>query len=178
MNQIAKVLIVVSMLLNTAIASAAFVTTNSAGANGFVTGAFPTFTLAGTDKEVDDDSVTLTTYTDTFLSDTTISFDWVYLTNDEDGSIYDKAGYVLNDTYTQLSPDNLFTFGTANGTVMLSLVAGDTFGWYIDATDGLAGRAFLDVSPSAVPVPAALPLMASALGAFGVARRRNQAKNA
>ena len=29
---------------------------------------------------------------------------------------------------------------------------------------------------SAVPVPAALPLMASALGAFGIARRRNKAK--
>lgn len=31
-------------------------------------------------------------------------------------------------------------------------------------------------SPSAVPVPAALPLMASALGAFGLIRRRNKAK--
>lgn len=29
---------------------------------------------------------------------------------------------------------------------------------------------------SAVPIPAALPLMASALGAFGIARRRNKAK--
>lgn len=33
-------------------------------------------------------------------------------------------------------------------------------------------------SPSSVPVPAALPLMASALGAFGIARRRNKAKAA
>lgn len=33
-------------------------------------------------------------------------------------------------------------------------------------------------SPSAVPVPAALPLMASALGAFGVLRRRNKPKSA
>ena len=31
---------------------------------------------------------------------------------------------------------------------------------------------------SAVPVPAALPLLASALGAFGIARRRNKAKAA
>lgn len=31
---------------------------------------------------------------------------------------------------------------------------------------------------NAVPVPAALPLMASALGAFGIARRRNKAKTA
>ena len=34
------------------------------------------------------------------------------------------------------------------------------------------------VGVSAVPVPAALPLMASALGAFGIARRRNKAKAA
>ena len=33
-------------------------------------------------------------------------------------------------------------------------------------------------NPSAVPVPAALPLMASALGIFGIARRRNKAKAA
>ena len=31
---------------------------------------------------------------------------------------------------------------------------------------------------SAVPVPAALPLMASALGVFGIARRRNKSKAA
>ena len=36
----------------------------------------------------------------------------------------------------------------------------------------------LVVQVSAVPVPAALPLMASALGAFGIARRRNKAKAA
>ena len=34
------------------------------------------------------------------------------------------------------------------------------------------------IGVSAVPVPAALPLMASALGAFGIARRRNKAKAA
>ena len=36
----------------------------------------------------------------------------------------------------------------------------------------------LTAAPSAVPVPAALPLMASALGAFGIARRRNRSKKA
>lgn len=34
------------------------------------------------------------------------------------------------------------------------------------------------VGVTSVPVPAALPLMASALGAFGIARRRNKAKTA
>lgn len=35
---------------------------------------------------------------------------------------------------------------------------------------------FSSTSPSSFPVPAALPLMASALGVFGIARRRNKLK--
>lgn len=182
MNLIAKILLVVSLLLNTAIANAAFVTTNSIGANGFVTGELPNFTLAGSDKDFDDDSVNFTTYTDTFLSNTSISFDWVYNTNDDDGSAFDKAGYVINDIFTQLSPNNLPQFGPASGSVMVTVLAGDIFGWYLDATDGIAGRGFLQVSanlsPSAVPVPAALPLMASALSVLTIARRRNKEKAA
>ena len=41
-------------------------------------------------------------------------------------------------------------------------------------TDNQGGSAWY--TPSAVPVPAALPLMASALGVFGIARRRNKSK--
>ena len=63
---------------------------------------------------------------------------------------------------------------------MVSVLSGDVFGFYIRSLDGILGRAYLDIdaelSPSAVPVPAALPLMASALGIFGIARRRNKSK--
>lgn len=178
MNRITKVLIVASMLLNTTLASAAFVVNNPNGGDGFVTGSFPTFTLAGADNSLDEDNqvVNLTTYTDTFLSDTSISFNWSYTTEDDDGSAFDKAGYLINNVFTQLSTDNLPQFGSINGTVMVSLLAGDVFGWYIDATDGVAGRGLLSVNanPSAVPVPAALPLLASAFCAFGIARRHKQ----
>ena len=43
-------------------------------------------------------------------------------------------------------------------------------------TDDQGGSAWH--TPSPVPVPAALPLMASALGIFGIARRRNTSKAA
>lgn len=170
------------MLLNTSIASAAFVVNNVHGGDGFVTGAFPTFTLTGADNamselnESGDDDISLTTYTDTFLTETSISFDWVYTTQDVDGSELDKAGYLINNVFTQLSTNDLPQFGSISGSVMVSLIAGDTFGWYIDATDAAAGSASLSISsPSAVPVPAALPLMASALGLFGFGAMRRKA---
>ena len=43
-------------------------------------------------------------------------------------------------------------------------------------TDDQGGSACY--TPSPVPVPAALPLMASALGAFGISRRLNKSKKA
>jgi len=60
--------------------------------------------------------------------------------------------------------------------------AGNPFAFLVGFNDG--GSADADFNDyvigvnelSAVPVPAALPLLASALGAFGIARRRNKAK--
>ena len=49
------------------------------------------------------------------------------------------------------------------------LLLDDSFATHMDFDDHAIGV-------SAVPVPAALPLMASALGAFGFARRRNNVK--
>ena len=50
-------------------------------------------------------------------------------------------------------------------------------GLHVQGINGANSESFVN-NPSAVPVPAALPLMASALGAFGIARRRNKAKAA
>ena len=52
------------------------------------------------------------------------------------------------------------------------LLLDDSFKGHRDFDDHSVGVSAV----SAVPVPAALPLMASALGAFGIARRRNKAK--
>ncbi len=56
---------------------------------------------------------------------------------------------------------------------------GNPFAFLIGFNDGGSPDGDYDdyvVGVSSVPVPAALPLMASALGAFGIARRRNKAK--
>ena len=57
MNVSTKAILLVSMLLNTTIASAAFVTNNTNGGDGFVEGAFPTFTLAGANNGIDDEII-------------------------------------------------------------------------------------------------------------------------
>ena len=178
MKSLYKVLLVATMLFNTSIASAAYVVTNSNSGNftpGYVTGSIPSFTLVGSDGPTDG-IPNIVTYTDTFLSDTTLSFDWEYELFDTYASDYEKAGYVINNTFTQLSKDGREPFTIQSGSVLISIMANDIFGWYIDSFDSLDGNAVLKVTnysatPSAVPVPAALPLMASALVAFGISRR-------
>ena len=60
--------------------------------------------------------------------------------------------------------------------------AGNPFAFLVGFNDGGSDDADFDdyvvgiSEVSAVPVPAALPLLASALGAFGIARRRNKQK--
>ncbi len=62
--------------------------------------------------------------------------------------------------------------------------AGNPFAFLVGFNDGGSDDADYDDyvvginEVSAVPLPAALPLMASALGAFGIARRRNKVKAA
>ena len=74
-----------------------------------------------------------------------------------------RIAYITNDgSYIDANTGNPFAF-------LIGFNDGDTSdGDYDDYVVGV----------SAVPVPAALPLMASALGAFGIARRRNKAKAA
>lgn len=73
------------------------------------------------------------------------------------------------------------TISTQGGVIGFSDVDGFDVLRYTD-TAGFGAPAFDSVraqfTPSAVPVPAALPLMASALGIFGIARRRNKSKAA
>ena len=172
MNFISKVLLVASMLLNTSIASAAFVVNNSNGGNGFVIDSFPEFILVGSNNNVSENFVT---YSDIFLTYTQLSFDWLYTTNDVSGSVFDQAGYFINDKFTLLSPFDLPKTGTAIGSVSISILTGEVFGWYVNSTDGFLGTGTLQVtSPSAVPVPSALPLMFSVLGIFGLARLRKK----
>ena len=72
-----------------------------------------------------------------------------------------RIAYITNDgSYIDANTGNPYSF-------LLGFNDGDTSdGDYDDYVVGV----------SAVPVPAALPLMASALGLFGLSRRRNKAK--
>ena len=77
-----------------------------------------------------------------------------------------RIAYIRNDgSYIDANTGNPYSF-------LLGFNDGDLSD--ADHDDWVAGVS----SVSAVPVPAALPLMASALGAFGIARRRNKAKAA
>ena len=77
-----------------------------------------------------------------------------------------RIAYITNDgSYIDANTGNPYSF-------LLGFNDGDpSDGDYDDYVVGVS-------AVSAVPVPAALPLMASALGAFGIARRRNKAKAA
>ena len=77
-----------------------------------------------------------------------------------------RIAYITNDnSYIDANTGNPYSF-------LIGFNDGDkSDGDYDDYVVGVS-------AVSAVPVPAALPLMASALGAFGIARRRNKAKAA
>ena len=71
----------------------------------------------------------------------TISFDWTYTTLDCNGSVWDRFGYMINGTPTQLSTNGL-PFGTSeSGSTSVAVNPGDVFAFYMNATDNYCGRA-------------------------------------
>lgn len=109
----------------------------------------------------------------------TITFNWNYATADtsHDASV-DPAGYFKKD----LNSPTQLTAGAAvsqNGSgISTSLLAGQTFGFYVETTDNTSGAATLTISGlqflAAAPVPepsSALLLGAGALALFGIRRR-------
>lgn len=173
----------VSLLLTVALAcasvspqAAAVFVLDQGGGDGSVvdfsnsSGFFPrSFSLVGSDSLLAGSVVT--TYTATATADLLIEGEFAYLSADIGGPGFDPFGYIINGTQTQLT-DNAGG-PSQTGTFTFSVLAGDIFGWYIDATDDQLGAASAVVGATVVPLPAALPLLlTAAFAGFAVTRRR------
>lgn len=93
-----------------------------------------------------------------------------------------KFGFTGNGGVSALNTTNPeFNMAFLENVDLIKDAAGNPFAFLVGFNDGGSDDADFDDyvvginEVSAVPVPAALPLMASALGAFGIVRRRNKA---
>ncbi|WP_168219885.1 VPLPA-CTERM sorting domain-containing protein [Pseudotabrizicola formosa] len=103
---------------------------------------------------------------------------WTFQSPDPGGSSFDPFGYFIDSVFVglvQLSTNGLIVPAIHNGTFEFIVAAGQTFGFYALATDGILGSstsvAYGNVSQ--VPVPAAGLLLLSALGGVALVRRRS-----
>lgn len=131
----------------------------------------------------------LTSYTATAATAQTLSFDWTYTTDDLAGAQFDPGGYLINGTQFQVSPvtSDPLAYTSGSGHVLLTLAAGDTYGFYVYSTDSQEGRADIHVTPlgditapssAAIPEPGAWALMLSGFFGLGAALRRRRAAEA
>lgn len=120
-----------------------------------------------------------TDFTITSLDDGIVTFNWVYSTEDRDGSFYDPFGWLINGSFTQLTVDDLFT--TQSGVESFTVNAGDVFGFRMTSLDSALGAATVVISGfsapapngvAPVPVPAAVWLFGTGLiGLFGMRKK-------
>jgi hypothetical protein len=151
-------------------AHAGYVFANDNGGDGSLVGGPPDFTILGSDNGVDDGFANVASYTRTFDTAGTVSFDWRYDTFDSGGGAFDPAGYVIDGQFHALSSDadeGLGTFSHAS----VAVAAGQTFGWYVASIDSEFGRGELDIRLSAVDEPAAALLWLAGWLACARARR-------
>jgi hypothetical protein len=147
-------------------ASAAWTFADDTG-GASISGAYPSFTLTGSDLFDFKDDVA--TYTQAFTSAQAVTFAWNYVSEDCCGSAWDPAGYVLNGVQHQLSVNGPAGQGSA-GVATVDVGAGDVFGWYVESLDSEQGPGILSVS--VVPEPATVALLLAGVGALVFAARR------
>ena len=114
------------------------------GQGGSITGAYPDFSITGSDAGGGN---TTASYLATAPVDGTVTFSWTYDSSDRDGPSEDPAGYVVGGARTQFTDD----FGADNqsGATSFNVTAGQTFGWYVNPLDSALGAATLHISASA-----------------------------
>jgi hypothetical protein len=109
-----------------------------------------------------------------------VSFNWSYLTSDEDGPGFDPFGYLLNGSFFQLTDDE--GLDSQSGSTSFAVTTGDIFGFRAASNDSEFGSATTTITGFAAPVPLesdALPIVGSTLlmaGGLWWKRKRNQAK--
>lgn len=153
-------------------ASAAFVLANSNGGDGFV-GLGPSpyqVTLYGSDNGHDRNIVTFTNIAST---PRLFTINYRYHTDDSAGAAYDHAGVFINDEFFEFSPVVSGGNFTLLGQFSHLLAAGDSYGLYINSTDGSGGRGTLSIG--GVPEPTTWALLIVGFGLTGAAMRRRSA---
>lgn len=162
------------------VAASHWTTLNTNGGNGTVDAAASTLTLTSADFTGSPDATfesSLLSYVYTAVVDTLISFDWSYLTHDDNGSTYDTLSYTLGGQSVQLSADD--SFDAQTGSVLSLLVkGGSSFGYQLTSLDSWGGSGVGTITHfnavAAVPEPASVALMLAGLGLVGAFVRRRQ----
>ena len=146
------------------------------------------FTITGADGGTDGD---IAYYTEIAPTSAFITFTWQYTTADSYGAVEDPGGYVIDDTLYTLSVNGEDPGTVDGGTITVQMVAGKTFGFFVDSIDSQGGAAMLAINqdlpaappppppPPAIPEPQnALLMMAGLATLFAAVRRRGAARGA
>jgi adhesin/invasin len=97
------------------------------------------FQIIGNDNE---QGGIFTEYVATATQDTLVEYLWAYAT--DDGPVWDPAGYTLAGERTRLTDSSGGNRQSGSGWFVAP--AGQSFGWYVESTDGCCGRGFLTVN--------------------------------